>query len=574
MRSRSRSIVDPSIHAAAPRRRGLASFALAALAALALHCSLIAKNDLKAGLGEACGVDADCQNAQCDRGTCASVCGGDSDCPAPSLCLNARCRVACRVDADCANGALCVANACTAPLRIAALFPGLTNGEDGWSTSHRIGLDDAIASLPYARFGTSGYESKELLRTTEDIRRAIDQFQAEGAGVIVTTSPVGAAEALAEAPRYPGVKFIVAGATDNGALPNVGAYDAKAEQAWYVAGQLSARVADTGATCIGMVLPTPTKEIVRQTNAFVRGARFQQPDIKVVVRWLGATKDFALAPQYAYTASNFSFTAPPGTLFREELLAAQLADLGCTLVAHRTETQRVVVAVERKLKTPVETTGSFKHAVFSLGVDIEDACYPDLNPDSSWFPSCLGSVYWNWRGIYSKVFDQIHRGVWAAQIDDEAFRIDADAITKFVLSPYTSITGIGQEQAQTALQQAADKGFDAVFEGPYAFTGQRDLDRDATADANQSVAPGEVLSQDELARMCWFTEGTFELPDPTVVQYDSLVPALVPYGPPVHGQTTTLEDGNAAAKKKYGDVIDYVKSIGQDPTVAMSCALQ
>jgi hypothetical protein len=97
------------------------------------------------------------------------------------------------------------------------------------------------------------------------------------------------------------------------------------------------------------------------------------------------------------------------------------------------------------------------------------------------------------------------------------------------------------------------------------------LNRDGVADANQAVVKGDVLSDDELDRMCWFVEGTYELPAPTNVDYKSLTPALVPHGPAIVGGTSTL-GSSAGERKKYGDVIDYLRGIGEDPAHVMSCA--
>jgi hypothetical protein len=345
----------------------------------------------------------------------------------------------------------------------------------------------------------------------------------------------------------------------------VGAYSGRAEQEWYVAGRLAASVATTDKKCIGIVLPTPTKAIIRETNAFVRGARFQEPAIKVVIRWVGATKDFGVARTYDYNAVNFNYRTGNEKLFREELLAAQIADLGCSLVAHRTETQRVVNVVEQRLLPAIN------RPLFSLGSDVRYACNENVSLDGNWIPSCLGAVYWNWGGVYAKAFDQIRRDVWSGLVDQETFRATPDAITQFELNPNRTLTGIGTDEARRLIDQTANDGFDAVFRGPYSFTGQRDLDGDGKADPVQSVI-GPV-SNDELARMCWFVEGTYELPDPRKIDYATLIPALVPYGPPVEGGTTTLDVSRFDDTIKYGDVLDYLRIRNEDPTRVMSCAL-
>ncbi len=592
----------------------------------AIGCSVIATSDLGVGIGFVCTADSECQGKVCNAGVCASRCTVDAECPLPSSCINSLCRVgSCRDDASCGKGSICEATACKAgcrddngcnageicnelackvacrddkgctegkicrdgacqaTLKIAAVFSGAIDGQDGWTTSHKIGLDVATKAYPDVRYGDASYAFKQNVKKAEDITKAIDQYAGEGASVIITTSPVGTDAAIQAAPKYPNVKFIAAGARKNGGLTNVGAYAAKTEQAWYVAGRLAGRVSDRGKKCVGIILPTPTRELIRDTNAFIRGVRRQVPDGKVVIRWLGGGRDLATSPSYSYKSTNNPATATnpaapwfdsanDGLLFREELLAAQIADLGCTLVANRTDTQRSVLAVEKRFKIPVKNS-VLATTLFSMGVDTKDACRAALAPDGEWFPSCLGSTFWNWSGVYSKVLDQVKRDVWKGLLTDELFRSDASAIIKFELSPFPTVTGIDADASQGYLIDAADKGFDAVFTGPYKFTGQRDLDRDGNADANQTIGAGELVSAEELNRMCWFVDGAVELPDPTVVTYESLIPAMVPYGPTVAGQTSTLNESFAADKKKYGDVIQFVKSNSEDPQTVMSCTL-
>jgi hypothetical protein len=292
-----------------------------------------------------------------------------------------------------------------------------------------------------------------------------------------------------------------------------------------------------------------------------------------VVRWLGYTKDLAQAPNYTYDAKNIGFSANDGALFREELLAAQIADLGCTVIAHRTETQRTVNFVERKLKIPFKN--GLNQDLFSMGTDIKDACRVGTATDQEWQSSCLGGPYWNWGGLYSTILDRIQRKTWTGETVSEPFRADSDAIMKFELSPLTSLTGIGSEDAQKELTKIANDGYASVFsvgklpngsEGnkPYKFTGQRDRDKDGNADMIQDVFNGEVLSDDELGRMCWFVDGAVEFSDLGDLSQQTLVPAQVPYG---------LNESDPETSKKYQDVIQYIKSINADPVRTMDCRL-
>ena len=548
--------------------------AVVAFAAGTIHCTFIAKSDLKAGLGQACGGDSDCQASICNGGLCTTHCNVDSDCSAPNLCFTSFCKLGCKIDAQCPTGQQCsVGTAACVPIppttKLVALVPGKADGSDGWSTSHKLGLDDAVGRFSSQfKYGADPYKLVTEQRDAVAIDKTIEAAVADGARIVVTTTQVGTDESIKEAAKYPDVKFVSAGSRKNGNVNNVGVYDSQTEQGWYVAGRVAAREAGRGNKCIGMILPTPTHKIIRETNAFTRGARFQQNDVKVVIRWLGGTVDPS-APSFSYHATNFTYDSGGPKFHREELLAAQLLDLGCTVVAHRTESQRIVRTVEDTLKGPAKgATGGAD--VFTMGVDIKDACRSDFTSSGTWIQSCLGSPYLNWSGTYAKALDQIQKGTWKGGIDLAPFRSDADAILKFELSPYPNITNVQADDLTTYTIDAADKGFDQVFKGPLTFNGQRDLDGDGKPDASQNVIPGIPIDDAELARMCWFIQGVYEMTDPTTVTTASLIPAMVPYGPPVTGQTTTLDQ---ASKTKYGDVIAFVSSINQDPSTSMSCPL-
>jgi basic membrane lipoprotein Med (substrate-binding protein (PBP1-ABC) superfamily) len=546
------------------------------LAASSLQCSLLVSSDLKAGLGRPCSLDGDCQASECIDGICAVRCFTNDVCPASSACLGGRCRAGCRDDSGCPASQVCASAVCQPQYRVAAILPGPTDGQDGWSTSHKLGLTEAISNPMFAavRFGSDPFALKDSVTKAADYDAAIDSYVAQGAKIIFTASSLGGARSLTAAQKYPNVSFILAGQTDNGSFPNVGAYYAKGEQPWYATGQLAARLARAGSKCVGIVLPQPSHLIVRETNAFVLGVRAQDATVKIVVRWVGATSDPNSAPTFPYKATHYAYDSggTDSRLFREELLAAQIADLGCSVVVHRTDTQRVVSAVETKLKVPV-AAGTYQQKLFSMGIALKDACRSNLASDGTWLDSCLGSLYWNWGGLYGNILGQIMSGTWMGQVDAPPFGTDANALLKFELNPNPSSTGISSDEAGRDFMSAA--GTPTIFKGPFSFNGQRDNNRDGIPDmpptGSQDVATGQVLSDDELGRICWFIQGIYELPDYTVPDPATLIPAMVPYGPPVAGQTTTLVDGQAPDLQKYGDVIRFLTALGRDPTSEMNC---
>lgn len=532
-----------------------------------------------------CRDDTWCKTAGtiCEALTCVSGCRNDDACGKGNICANLACVPGCKTTDGCPTGNYCdtskgTPGECKAELAVSAILQDDVNipAEDGLTASHKIGLDSATTAA-YVNFGTDRYRIVDKTRTAADVAAAIDKQVADGAKVVVTTTGVANAEARKAAAKYPTTKFITTGARTNEGLTNVGAYSGVTDQLWYAAGKLAAREAQTGVKCIGMVLPTPTKQIVRETNAFARGVSTFNSSIKVVVRWVGTTQDIPSTgePQYSYKATNYEFdSANDGKLYREELLTAQLADLGCTLIAHRTETQRVVSFVERIAPRVNAAKPAGNKDLFSLGVDVRDACRIDAKSSGDWIPSCLGAPYWNWGPMYTNLFAKMYEGTWSGEAVEYAFQTGPTGLMKFELSELSAKTGIPVTDGPLVMNDVANAGWETVFKGPYDFNGQRDLDGNGTPDANeQSVFYDMPLDEAELERMCWFVKGVYELPNYQQVTLASLIPAMVPYGPVVQNQIVTV-DNSTDSKTKYGDVYSYITTtLSQNPAQVMSCPL-
>src|SRR5262249_55609831 len=150
-------------------------------------------------------------------------CRNDNDCTSPQQCKNSVCTTPVvadsGVDAGPANG-----------IQVAALFPGSGAGNDGWTTANEDGLTAAIAGVNTARAGAglpqivSGgkpFFQQENVRKSADYDKYITQSITAGATVVITASPVGAQEAIKNAPQYAGdggpneVKFIATRANNN-----------------------------------------------------------------------------------------------------------------------------------------------------------------------------------------------------------------------------------------------------------------------------------------------------------------------------------------------------------------------
>jgi len=563
-----------------------------------------------------CKADTECSATQiCDLGalTCKIGCRTDAACDTGKICEGDLCVAGCRPGAGsakpCESGSFCEAQmpatvgVCKPAIQVGAIVAGKTDGSDAWSTSHRLALEEAVTARPFVSFKTKRYELVENVKKLADAKAKLAELSAAGANAVAVTSPTGYEAVYSEASKNPKVKFLAMGARDNRSLPNVSSYRTNTDAGWYIMGRIAGRiVAPTTAKCVGLILPQAGRQTVREANAFIMGARKQAPDAKVVVRWLGAGTD-PEANQYTFTsASGFWSTTGTVKLNREELLTAQLADLGCSVIAHHTETQRSVAFIEKTLKGPFASR--FGASLYSFATDLRHACRTDpLNGESAYRDSCAGSLYWNWAPTYQAIFDLLKAGTWEPRSTFLTWKAGGDAPLGFephkdtasVLTiPLTDIQNYRFE-----MQNNPDWVWDPNQHGGIKFVGQRDLDRNGAPDLIQEAFfGGEVLNEpNELDRMCWFVQGAWEFPACTTVDgrgctatLASLVPAMVPYGPKMDPTakdiagntcstradkcTSTTDPASTTDRAKYGDVMDFITlspSISGDPKTAMNC---
>jgi basic membrane lipoprotein Med (substrate-binding protein (PBP1-ABC) superfamily) len=483
--------------------RAAPSASAVALAIATASCTLLVDASLKSPIGARCSSHDECQGAACADGLCAKSCATDVDCPGGSSCLGALCQI---------------------PLRVGALWSGVGVGGDGWTHTHKTGLDDTVRQLKYVEFGSQAYVFREEVRTSEQIQKGVDDLVALGADVIVATSLSQRDDILKKADEYPHTKFLTCGGfKPNG--KNVGSFFGRYEQGWYVGGRVAALKAKKR---LGYIAPLSTPGVVRFINAFTRGAQSVNPGIVVEVRWLGFWKDLHDVRTYDYKAKNFGFTTtasdPASKIYREELLAASLIDDGCELVVHETDTQRSVAFIDG----PLRGMGADNKPVYAMAVDIRDGCRIDGAPEGRWMPSCLGAIYWNWSALYVPLLDEMHRGTW--QPENLIEPLHPDPQTSPLYFALNVDVGIASEELQSTIVRVSGQDYRALYQGPYAVTGQRDRDGDGQADTLQEMSAGEIPTEEELGRMCWFATGVVEKSDPSDPSSPDR-PAHVPDGP-------------------------------------------
>lgn len=403
-----------------------------------------------------------------------------------------------------------------------AFYIGVGTAQEGWSLTHHEGLLAAQEQLGYLRGAPAGSPSgvsfgyKDLV-FPDAIPAEVEAAASNGAQVIIANSFSHRDAILQVAGQYAdrGVRFLTCAGFEV-QPPNVGSFFGYMEQAWYIAGRTSALKASAQKPRLGIIGSFITPEVVRHINAFARGAQSVKPGSIVEVRWLGFWFDYSPQPTYSYQAM---FMPGPQNLYAEELLTAQLLEAGAEVVAHQADNQRSVQKVNEWLGK------GWISDVYALGNDNRYACYQPGTGGvrGATYRGCLGSVYWNWGPLYSRLFDQLHRGSWQAQNIVEPLSSQAAiSVAGFELTPE-----LGDPAAlAVAVQSVVAAGPSAVFAGPLNSTGQR-----AALTAGQSIQyqPDDPNKAQEWRTMCWFVDGVVQKSDPNDPR-SADEPALVPDG--------------------------------------------
>lgn len=467
-----------------PARRFVAA---ATLALAASDCSLAVESEVTGtGIGTLCVSNDDCHAGICDAGLCTAPCLANADCPDASRCFSGKCAL---------------------PLRVSALWEGVVTGGEGWNSSHQDGMNDAAKRLPHLVWD---YREEIVADEPGKISAAIDESVAAGAQIVIANSYNQQDEVKERAATYPEVVFLIAGGTEaNGR--NLNSYYAHLEQSLYIAGKVAA--AKTVTRRLGIISGLVTPEQVRNTNAFLRGARSVDPSIVVEATWIGFWNDYQTEPSYTFEGRR---------LFREELLAARLLASGCDVIMSQSDNQRAVRYVEALVK-------GGRRDIWSIAENNRFG-FRELTPtgpDGPPMASALGAAYYNWGPLYVRLFEQIYRGTWDPnELLYDPITPGPDTVVGFELNPTVGLDDTAVKKYQ--LDQST-QGFESVFKGPYAVTGQRDANGDGAPDGTQAVGDDETIGEDEFNRMCWFAEGVIEKVDP-LDPLSADRPALVPDG--------------------------------------------
>jgi basic membrane lipoprotein Med (substrate-binding protein (PBP1-ABC) superfamily) len=418
-------------------RLTLLALALAPLPALG-SCQAFVNTEPGAGVGSACRKDIDCQASECISGVCAIRCESEGD--------------------ECPEGTICTAaQLCQLPMRIASFYPGGA-GQD-WTLAHDDGFRLASGALSYL---TEVELTSNVTDANDASAKAADAID-RGFNAIFAASSDWNGAMIALAQQNPGVQFFTAGG--GGGAGNHHGYYGRLYKAWYLAGAASARL-DPAPTRLGIVGSYVTPAVIRHINAFVRGARSVNGTIVAEVQWMHEWVD----------------STPNGSDTSDRELAVALADNGAAVIAYHGYNRFAADAVN-SAEVPATT--------WVIGNNYVDACTGNGR--------CLGTVYWNWAPLYSRLIDQAHSASLAPGAGaNDNIRVNPDeSVPNFTVH----LPALQEDNDVLRAELAAEDGVGRPFAGPFCFTD------------GSCVEDGQALTDGDLGGMCRFVVGVVDASD-------------------------------------------------------------
>jgi basic membrane protein A and related proteins len=326
--------------------------------------------------------------------------------------------------------------------RVAFVYVGPV-GDLGWSYAHdqgRLALEEMGVETAYSELVGEGPDAARVLRT----------YASQGYDLIFATS-FGYMDSVIEvAADFPDVKF--EHATGYQTAENVGIYDGRGYQGWYLAGIVAGEM--TESNILGYIAPYPIAEVVRNLNAFALGARSVNPNVEVRPIWL------------------FSWFDPP----REREAAQALIDAGVDVVARESDSVEPDKAAEEA-------------GVYAIGYNAISA---DVAPNA-----VLTAPIWDWSVIYEKKVSDVVNGTWT---NEPIWWGMAEGVLD--LAPIADFV-----PAEVAAEVEAQKA--AIIAGEFEiFCGSI-----ADNTGEERVADGQCMTDEELLSFNWLVEGvTGEIP--------------------------------------------------------------
>ena len=323
-------------------------------------------------------------------------------------------------------------------LKVAFVYVG-PQMDLGWSYAHDQGRQFLEQNVPNVETAFS-----ELVSEGPDSTRIIRDYAQKGYDLIFATS-FGYMDSVIEvAQEFP--KIVFEHCTGYKTAANVGTYDGRGYQGWYLAGMVAGKM--TKNNKLGYIAPYPIPEVVRNMNAFTLGARSVNPKVTVKPVWI------------------FTWVDP----VKEREAATALADAGCDVIARESDsTEADKLAQERGL--------------YAVGYN---TYLPDVAPKA-----LLTAPIWNWGILYKKIAEDVRNGTWKSEAIWWGMK---EGLLK--MAPYGSMVPDDVKALVEAKKAEILAGTFDVFVGPI---------KDNTG--TERVAAGVTMTDPEKLSFDWLVEG-------------------------------------------------------------------
>lgn len=312
-------------------------------------------------------------------------------------------------------------------------------GDMGWSYAHDQGRQAMTKALPYVE---TTYV--EAVPEGADAERVIRDLASKGYQVIFATSFGYMDMVMAVAKDYPNVIF--EHCTGYKTADNVGIYDGRGYQGWYLAGMVAGKM--TKKNVLGYVAPYPIPEVVRNMNAFTLGARSVNPEVAVHMVWINTWFDPV----------------------KEREATQALISQGADVIARESDSAEPDKLCEEK-------------GLYAIG----------YNSDSSKLApkAVLTAPIWDWGIFYTQTVKAVHDGTWT---NTPYWGTMGDGIIK--LAPFGPMVPEEVRKMVEAKQEEIVAGTFDVFVGPI---------KDNTG--KERVPAGKTMTDEEKLSFDWLVEG-------------------------------------------------------------------
>ena len=311
-------------------------------------------------------------------------------------------------------------------------------GDLGWSYAHdqgRLALEKDL-----------GVETamSELVAEGPDAERVIRDYAEKGYNIIVATSFGYMDSVLNVAKDYPDTTFLHA--TGYKTADNVGIYDGRGYQGWYLAGIAAGKLTKTNK--LGYVAPYAIPEVIRNMNAFTLGTRSVNPEVEVTPIWINAWFD----PQ------------------KEREAAQALLDVGADVIARESDSVEPDKLAEQE-------------GAYAVGYNAVSA---DVAPNA-----VLTAPIWDWGVYYKQAVEDVMNGKWT---NTPVWWGMKEGLLD--LAPYGKMVPADVQALIEAEKARIVSGEFDVFEGPI-------MDNTGA----ERVKAGETMTDEQKLGFDWLVEG-------------------------------------------------------------------